>query len=125
MESRPTGHRFAPFVGILQTTVCGIPARWRGSRVRQTRSAERIRSFDRSSSALPGVSHPPKFETPLTRLLTAAAGFPAVEALVAGTAAYHDGAAIVTARGIRLIDESLRSALRSLAGSTRDCRSER
>ena len=39
-----------------------------GIAVRETRSAERIRSFDRSGSALPGASHPPKFETPLTHV---------------------------------------------------------
>ncbi len=32
----------------------------------ETRSAERSRSIDRGGSALPGASHPPKFETPLT-----------------------------------------------------------
>ena len=34
----------------------------------ETRSAERTRSIDRGGSALPGASHPPKFEAPLTSI---------------------------------------------------------
>jgi len=40
-----------------------------GIDARKTRSAERTRSVDRGGSALPGASHPPKFETPLTLFL--------------------------------------------------------